>query len=26
MKRITRLGGKIVNIRPMTEPADAPQG
>lgn len=26
MQRITRLGGKIVNIRPMTEPADAPQG
>lgn len=25
MQRITRLGGKIVNIRPMTEPA-APQG
>lgn len=27
MKRITRLGGKIVNIRPMTEPeTSAPQG
>jgi len=26
MKRITRLGGKIVDIRPMTEPEAAPQG